>query len=106
MFTQGFFRLDLRRLILLLAFASAAVTLVNGLHASYQVQRQLLIDQTLESNHVYATKLARSTENFLRSAQQQFAFSADELAANLDEPLILQQAIDRLRNQTDSFNSI
>lgn len=106
MFIKNFFRLDLRRLILLLAFATAAVTLINGLNASYQVQRQLLIDQTLENNQVYASKLATSTENFLRAAQQQFAFSAAELSAQLDNPELLQQTADRLRNQTDSFNSI
>lgn len=106
MLTQGFFRLDLKRLILLLAFATAAVTLINGLYASYKVQRQLLIDQTLESNHAYASKLAKSTDNFLRAAQQQFAFSAAELSAHIDDARVLQLTADRLRNQTDSFNSI
>ncbi|GAA0687652.1 sensor domain-containing diguanylate cyclase [Marinobacterium maritimum] len=106
MFIKNFFRLDLRRLILLLAFASAAVTLINGLNASYQVQRQLLIDQTLESNHVYASKLATSTENFLRAAQQQFAFSAVELSAQMDNRKLLQHTADRLLNQTNSFNSV
>ena len=65
------FRLDLRRLLLILAFSTAAITLINGLHASYQVQRQLLIDQTLNSNHAYALKLAATTEKFFHTAQQQ-----------------------------------
>ncbi|WP_328515303.1 sensor domain-containing diguanylate cyclase [Marinobacterium marinum] len=106
MFIKQFFRLDLRRLILLLAFSTAAITLINGLNASYQVQRQLLIDQTLESNQVYASKLATSTENFLRSAQQQFAFGAAELSPLMDNQELLSHTADRLRRQTDSFNSI
>ncbi len=106
MFIKNIFRLDLRRLILLLAFASAAVTLINGLHASYRVQRQLLIDQTLESNQVYASKLAASTEDFLHAAQQQLAYSAAELSTHLSDPERLRRATERLRNQTDSFNSV
>jgi len=61
-FFSAFFRLDLRRLILILAVTSAFVTLANSFYASYSVQRQLLIDNTLEANRGYATKLASSTE--------------------------------------------
>lgn len=47
MFTKHFFRVDLRRLILLLAILSTLVNLINTLYASYRVQRQMLIDNTL-----------------------------------------------------------
>lgn len=103
---KTFFRLDLRRLILLLAFTAAAITLVNGLYASHEVQRQLLIDQTLHGNSVYANKLASSTDNFLRSAQQQLAYSASEIAMKMDDSRALLQSVERLRFQTDSFNSV
>lgn len=106
MSVKSFFRIDLKRLILVLAFSTAAVTLLNGLNASYQVQRQLLIEQTLESNEAYATKLAASTNNFLIAAQQQLAFSADEILYHLDNSDLLDQVAERLRRQTDSFNSI
>ena len=62
----AFFRIDLRRLILLLATFSALVTLANGFYASYQVQRQQLMDSALESNRAYARKLAESVEDFQR----------------------------------------
>lgn len=100
------FRLDLRRLILILAFTTAAITLINGLHASYQVQRQLLIDQTLNSNRYYALKLAATTEKFFRTAQQQLKYSADEISARMDNPELLEQVANRLHIQTDSFNSV
>ena len=58
--SSSLFRIDLRRLILILAVMSAFVTLANSFYASYRVQRQLLIDNTLEENRVYATKLAAS----------------------------------------------
>ena len=68
-------RLNLGKLILALALLSALVALANTLHASYRVQREQLIGTTLESNRVYASKLAESTQNFVLSAQQQLAYA-------------------------------
>lgn len=99
------FRIDLRRLILLLAVAAALLTLASSFHASYRVQRDLLIRQNLEANRVYAAKLAESTEGMLEAAHQQLAYSASRLAPLLEEPLQLALEADRLRQQTDSFNS-
>nr|WP_249192862.1 sensor domain-containing diguanylate cyclase [Yersinia sp. Marseille-Q3913] len=100
------FRLDLGRLILILAVMSAFVTLANSFYASYRVQRQLLIDNTLEANRVYATKLASSTEIFLKSAQKQLYYSSMIAARNFDDPAILQAETARLKYQTDNFNSV
>lgn len=100
------FRLDLGRLILILALMSAFVTLANSFYASYRVQRQLLIDNTLEANRVYATKLASSTEIFLRSAQKQLYYSGMIAARHFDDPAILQAETARLKYQTDNFNSV
>lgn len=72
-------KLDLRTLIMLLAFASIAITLANSLYATRQVQREVLIENTLESNRVYATKLASTTEMFFQLAESQLAFSAKML---------------------------
>jgi len=104
--SRKIFRLDLRRLILVLAFSTAAITLVNGLYASYQVQRQMLIRQTLDSNHSYALKLAATTERFFHTAQQQLKYNAGEVSAHMDNPELLNQISHRLRVQTDSFNSV
>jgi len=51
-------RLNLGTLILALALLSAIIALANTLHASYRVQREQLIGNTLEANRVYASKLA------------------------------------------------
>lgn len=85
MFSAFLFRVDLRRLILLLATFSAIVTLVNGFYASYAVQRQQLIDSALESNRAYAQKLADSVDDFLRAAQQQLAYSAGVVGQRFDQ---------------------
>lgn len=100
------FYVDLRLLIISLALASAIFAMVNGFHASYKVQRQQLIDNTLESNHAYATKLAASTENFIHSAVQQLQYSAARLAKRFSDDAMLFDESERIRLQTDSFNSV
>ncbi|WP_409311233.1 diguanylate cyclase [Pectobacterium sp. B1J-3] len=98
--------LGLRRLILLLAVMSALVTLANSFYASYRVQRQLLVDNTLEANRVYATKLASMTEVFFKSTLQQLTYSASVIATQMDDTDRLIEEADRVRLQTNSFNSV
>jgi len=97
---------DLRTLITLLAVASIVITLANSLYATWRVQRDLLINNTLESNRVYATKLAATTEIFFQLAQSQLAYSARMLSDGLDNDSALQAEVDRVREQTTSFNSV
>ncbi|WP_010321765.1 sensor domain-containing diguanylate cyclase [Marinobacterium stanieri] len=106
MFAKNFLQFNLKHLILLLAFSSAAITLLNSLSASYQVQRKLLIQQSLDSNQVYARKLATSTENFLQASQQQLAVTAEELVPELHNQDKVQAIANRLRRLTESFNSV
>lgn len=97
---------DLRTLITLLAIASIVITLANSLYATWRVQRDLLINNTLESNRVYATKLAATTEIYFQMAQSQLSYSAKMLSDGFDDDSALQQEVDRLRESTSSFNSV
>ncbi len=106
MFFKLFKHVGLRRLILLLAVASALVTLANSFYASYRVQRELLIDNTLEANRVYATKLAAMTHSFFKESQQQLAYSANIVATQMDDKVGLFKEAERLRLQTSNFNSV
>ena len=99
-------RINLRRLIVLVAFASAILALANTFYATYRVQRQLLIDTTLEANQAYAHKLAGSTEDFLQSTRQQLAYSAGLLARRFGDAPAMAAEAGRLRGQTNSFNSV
>lgn len=98
--------MDLRKLILALALLGAFLPFVNTLHASYQVQRQQLLDSTLESNLAYATKLAKSTDDFIQSAQLQLEYTAQLLAGQMDDAEKLGREAARLRLMSKSFNSI
>ncbi|QKJ88182.1 Putative diguanylate cyclase [Paramixta manurensis] len=97
---------DLRTLITLLAIASIVITLANSLYATWRVQRGVLINNTLEANRVYATKLASTTELFFSQAQSQLAWSAKILDDHFDDQNILNAEVSRLRQQTNSFNSV
>src|SRR5690554_2609673 len=78
-------KLDLRRLILFLAVISVLVTLTNGFYASYEVQRALLIRDSLAANRAYAAKLAETTDIVLKAAQDQLAYSAGLLRDKMDD---------------------
>ena len=103
---RAMFRLDLRKLILLLALVSALLTFGNSFLASYQTQRSQLMEQTLASNRAYATKLAKMTQRLFVSMQAQLAFSADVLGTGLDDAPRVYAEVRRLATQTDSFNSV
>jgi diguanylate cyclase (GGDEF)-like protein len=98
--------IDLRKLILALAMLGAVVLFANTLHASYQVQRQQLMDSTLESNLAYATKLAKSTDDFIQSAQLQLEYTAQFLSGQMHDAGRLGTEAARLRLMSKSFNSI
>ena len=99
-------RINLRGLVLALTVFSALAATANALYASYRVQREQLIANTLEANRVYAAKLAESADTFLDSALQQLEYSARHVAWRFDAPELLSAEVARLRDQTDSFNSV
>ena len=98
--------LNLKNLIILLAFFVAFITLANGFYANYQVQRSQLIKHSLETNHAYAQKLAAATDNFIHAAHQQLEFSASILEKNFNDTPLLMNEAKRLHLQTASFNSV
>ncbi|MDH1618044.1 cache domain-containing protein [Comamonas aquatica] len=100
------FSVDLRKLILMLSIVSGLVIVVSAFYAAYSVQRQQLIQASLANNYVYADKLAKTTDDFLGSAQQQLMFSAAVLSGKLHDKPTLASEVDRIRLQTDSFNSV
>lgn len=99
-------RTDLRTLIILLVVASIVITLANSLYATWRVQRAELIENTLENNRIYAAKLASSTELFFQLAHSQLRFSAIHIAKHFNDEALLQTEVERLREQTSSFNSV
>ncbi|MCT7655414.1 hypothetical protein MBH78_13505 [Oceanimonas sp. NS1] len=99
-------RLNLRNLMLAMAVFSVIITLCNSLYATYDVQRSLLINNTLEANRVYAAKLAEVTESVIAATRQQLAYSAGQLVTRMDDEAALLAETARLHQQSDTFNSV
>jgi diguanylate cyclase (GGDEF)-like protein len=100
------FRIDLRRLILWLCLSSVLLALGNSFYASYQVQRDVLLSNTLEGNRAYAAKLATITESFITTVQQELAYSAAVLTDMSVHPDEAEKETRRLLRQNDHFNSV
>lgn len=90
-------KVDLLRLILVIAVAAGMLTFGSVFYASSQVQKEQLINATLENNHNYAKKLASSTDEFLRAAQQQMATAAAIVAKDYTNIALLEIEAERLR---------
>ncbi len=99
-------KLNLRKLILILTVFSVMVTLLNTFYSVYRVQHDLIISNTIESNRVYAEKMAEMTDIFIDSAMSQLEYSALTIGSKIHDAEVQQQEVNRLRYQTDSFNSV
>ncbi|MFC4275320.1 sensor domain-containing diguanylate cyclase [Achromobacter aloeverae] len=100
------FRIDLRRLILWLCLLSVLVALGNSFYASYQVQRDILLTNTLEGNRAYAAKLAGSADGYIGSIHRELAYSAGILSDMVLRPALMEQEVERLAHQSDHYNSV
>ncbi|MDF5596558.1 cache domain-containing protein, partial [Vibrio parahaemolyticus] len=96
----------LRNLIVTLCVFSVLVTLINAFYSIYRVQRDLIINNTLESNRVYAQKMSEMTDSFIESSMSQLKYSANVLKDKMHDAQLLDKEAERLRTQTKSFNSV
>ncbi|WP_043517751.1 sensor domain-containing diguanylate cyclase [Achromobacter arsenitoxydans] len=99
------FRVDLRHLILWISLLSVIVVLAGGLHASYLVQRDLLLHNAMEANRIYASKLALTTDALLNDIRRYLSYSADMLADMETHPESMSAETRRQEQQLGHFNS-
>ncbi|WP_313624867.1 sensor domain-containing diguanylate cyclase [Achromobacter sp.] len=99
------FRVDLRHLILWISLLSIVVVLAGGLHASYLVQRDLLLHNAMDANRIYASKLALTTDALLNDIRRYLSYSADELADMESNPAQTAEETRRQEQQMGHFNS-
>ena len=102
-------KVSLKYLILFVALLSVALTLISSITSGYRVNQESLIENTLETNRVYAQKIAYTTDNYLKTTLQTLAYSAKDIAGYLeqeDSEALLFRETERLFNQTSTFNSV
>ncbi|WP_460754033.1 sensor domain-containing diguanylate cyclase [Marinomonas epiphytica] len=88
-----------------LAVTAVLLTVGNGFYSTYRLQKELLINTALESNRVYAEKLAIITGEYFAGLRESLAIGAE-----LVQPFIggdtLQSELDGLKSLTKGFNSL
>lgn len=98
-------KLNLKSLMLLFALLSAAATMVNDLIITYRIQKRTLIENALESNSAYASKIAMSINENLLSDLGKLKYSAEIIGAQPNTTIMSTEA-DRLVRQDGSFNTV
>ena len=63
------YSLNLQELILFLALVSSTIIMVMTFYLTYTTQKEDLIQSSLANNYIYADKLAKTTDDFIASAQ-------------------------------------
>ena len=99
-------RIDLRILVLSLTLTACVVTLANCLYAAYRVERQTLIERSLEANHAYSARVASSIDGFLREAQFRINHAGQRLAERFDDPAARHDALERLASTGREFDAV
>ena len=100
------YHLKLQHLIIGVAILAFILTIASSLWSSYRMNNQTLMDNTLETNKVYAEKLATTANNYLKETLQTLAYNSNTIAKNIDDEERITAEADRLRMQTNTFNSI
>ncbi|MFD1929096.1 sensor domain-containing diguanylate cyclase [Sporosarcina siberiensis] len=102
-------KFSLKHLILLVALLSVALTLISSITSGHRVNQDTLIENTLETNRVYAQKLADVTDTFFKTTLQTLKYSSKDVVEymkqNNSEELLLKET-KRLFNETNTFNSV
>ena len=99
-------RSNLRQLVVSLALLGTLVAVFNMFITSAKIQKQALIENTLQSNEAYASKLADSTQLFLENTQLELAYSASEIAKHWPDHSYFEEEVSRLSEKNRVFNSV
>ncbi len=100
------YHLKLQHLIIGVAILAFILTIASSLWSSYRMNNQTLMDNTLETNRVYAEKMATTANNYLKETIQTLTYNSNTIAKNIDDEERLIAEANRLRMQTNTFNSI
>ncbi|WP_016995184.1 hypothetical protein [Lysinibacillus boronitolerans] len=99
-------QLKLKHLIMGVAMAAFFFTSIGSVWGGYRMNIDSIKENTLETNRVYAQKLASTADSYLHEAFQILGYSADQIRTKMDDEQVLNQETERLRLQNQMFNSV
>lgn len=98
--------IKLKYLIMGVVIVGFILTMSSNLWSAYRMTTQSLTDNTLETNRVYAQKLASTADRYIEETITTLAFSANYLKDYMDDEKVLASESERLRTQNNMFNSV
>lgn len=88
------------------AMAAFFFTSIGSVWSGYRMNVDSIKENTLETNRVYAQKLASTADGYLDEAFQLLGYSANQVSTNMNDEHALNQETERLRLQNQMFNSV
>lgn len=98
--------MNLKALIIGLVVATLAMTLLINLWSAHRVNTEVLTNNTLETNRVYAEKLSMTVDQYIEETFTTLAYSATLLRNELDNDALLAKEAERLHKTNEMFNSV
>lgn len=98
-------KLTLKNVLICLILFLLLTTMIISISSSYVMQKQTLVDNTLERHESYARKLANSAELSIQDAHKMLAESAKVIGAQFTQP-VLDAEMERVIAQSSTFNSV
>lgn len=99
-------RSNLQLLIIVLAFFSALISMVNLFYMGYQVQKKALLEHSLDTHQAYATKLASIAHLFLQRAQSELYYCAKKIGETDFNTITQNEELERLMSQSRTFDTL
>lgn len=99
-------KLNLRILILIFVLLSAISALANSFWVMFKIQKQELIENALEVNKAYASRIATSVEQVLNSDLDKLKYGSAMIGKAFNDQQHLAEEAQRLLGQDTSFNSV
>lgn len=95
----------LKHLILIIALLSVLLTMFSVIYSGYQINKETLIANTLETNRIYTQRLAKDTDLYLKTTLRTLKNSAEYAVPYMKDENTLFKEMERLRNM-NAFNSV
>lgn len=89
--------------VISLAFLLSAIV---STYSSYQGNVKFMEEQALENNRVYALKLTETIDQFIGDTNRVLRYSAAEIGEDFNNMEKLQQEVNRLYSQENTFSSV
>lgn len=86
--------------------ATFCLTMLINLWSANRINTEVLTENTLETNRVYAQKLASTAERYIEETYTTLEVSANYVSDYMDDEQVLATEAERLRTQNQMFNSV